>query len=105
MNLRFLWRKLSHRTVTVSKYVVLFGEKAANDYKQVASIYKRSVARAIESFAENPFPGDEEHLETIENTLYYQLLRGPYWIIYGVDDNKRTVTIRNISWINFTLYQ
>ena len=65
-----------------------------HDLKKIDRQYIPRILEAIESLAENPFPGQSKKLKDSESS--YRLRVGDYRVIYQVDQEKKTIVIYHI---------
>jgi mRNA interferase RelE/StbE len=75
-------------------YRVVFLARAARQILELPPDYYRLVRRHINALAQNPRPHGSKKLEA---GLGYSLRVGVYRVIYDVDDQARTVTVRRVK--------
>lgn len=73
--------------------LVVFNAKVVADFLSIPAVYHKVLLSAIRGLVRNPFSEDAEHVAFDGTTLIQTIVRGPYSIYFGIDEQKKTVEI------------
>lgn len=78
----------------MASYELLIRRSAVTELEALPIVYRRRIARKIQSLAADPRPPGSLKLSAEEK---YRIRQGDYRVLYEVDDRDRTVTVVRIA--------
>ena len=81
----------------MKRFIVWVKLEVQKQFELVNPIYKRSIILTLRGLSNNPYPGDEAYLGVFNRGVLYQIYRGPYKLVYKVDEETSTVEVYEIT--------